>query len=322
MVAMKNELKSMFTEHWKYLAVSAACELNLFDKINEGHDKLNELAESNNWNENALSHLLNYLSVSEYLNCDATRTYRLTEKGNLLRKNNPDGLYYACLNWSGEHLTAWQNLSYSIQTGESAFEHLYRKPFFDYLNEHPETLRNYHLAMFQYAIDDYKELPHIIDFGVHHSIMDVGGGYGAAINIIQSTNQNSNCILFDLEKVIREVTKDSIKKVAGNFFEDIPNIADGIILSRVIHDWNDEKATLILRNCFKALPQNGTLYLIENCKDKIQSDLSSLSLNMTVMCQSYERSSTEYKKICKDVGFTYQSEHKLNQLQTILIFQK
>lgn len=319
---MKNELKSMFTEHWKYLAVSAACELMLFDKINEGQDKLSKLAERNNWNENVLSHLLNFLSGSEYMNCDATRTYRLTEKGNLLRKNNPDGLYYACLNWSGEHLSAWQNLSYSITTGESAFEQLYQKPFFDYLNEHPETLRNYHLAMFQYAIDDYKELPHVIDFSRHHSIMDVGGGYGAALSIIQSINPNLNCILFDLEKVVKEVANDSFKKVAGNFFEGMPSSADGIVLSRVIHDWNDEKAILILRNCYNALPQNGALYLIENCTDKIQSDLSSLSLNMTVMCQSYERSSIEYKKLSTAVGFTYDSEHKLNQLQTILIFKK
>ena len=31
----KNQLKSFFTEHWKYMAVSTACKLNLFDNLQE-----------------------------------------------------------------------------------------------------------------------------------------------------------------------------------------------------------------------------------------------------------------------------------------------
>ena len=30
---IKNQLKSFFTEHWKYMAVSTACKLNLFDSL-------------------------------------------------------------------------------------------------------------------------------------------------------------------------------------------------------------------------------------------------------------------------------------------------
>ena len=51
--------------------------------------------------------------------------------------------------------------------------------------------------------------------------------------------------------------------VSGNFFETIPFIADAIILKSVIHDWNDERSSLILRNCHRALPKNGTLLLVE-----------------------------------------------------------
>jgi len=78
----------------------------------------------------------------------------------------------------------------------------------------------------------------------------------------------------------------------------------------------------ILQNCFKSLPQNGTLYVIENCTDKIQTNLSLLSLNMAVMCQSFERSSIEYKKLCEATGFSFQEEKQLSYLQTILIFKK
>jgi len=107
------------------------------------------------------------------------------------------------------------------------------------------------------------------------------------------------CYLFDLPKVIEKVKLPNVQTIGGNFFENIPQVAEAIILSRVLHDWNDEKASLILKNCFEALPKGGTLYVIENCVDKINIDLSLLSLNMAVMCESYERKSTEYINLNK-----------------------
>ena len=318
---MKNELKGMFTEHWKYLAVNAACELSIFDKIFNGQNSSEKLIHSNNWDIKTLMNLLDFLIYDGYLILN-NENYTLTEKGNLLREENPDGLYYACLNWSGEHLLAWQNLKYSIQTGKSSFEQIYHKSYFDYLNDQPEKLYKYHKAMFEYARDDYKELPMIIDFSIHNSIIDVGGGYGAAISLIKDKYPTISCLLFDLEKVIEQVVIENIEVVCGDFFNEIPKFADAIILSRVLHDWNDEKAMIILQNCFNALPANGTLYIIENCTDKIPTNLSLLSLNMTAMCQSYERSSIEYKELCEAKGFSFKEAKQLNQLQTILIFKK
>lgn len=318
---MKNELKSMFTEHWKYLAVNAACELNIFDKIFEGQNSLVKLIESNNWNLQTLKNLLDFLLNDGYLNLK-DEIYSLTETGNLLREENSNGLYYACLNWSGEHLHSWLNLKYSIETGKSSFEQIYQKPYFEYLSDNPEKLMNYHKAMFQYAMDDYKELPSIIDFSIHNSIMDVGGGYGAAISLIEKKYPNIRCFLFDLDKVIEQVKYENIEAIGGNFFEVIPICSDAIILSRVLHDWDDQKAILILHNCYKALSSDGTLYVIENCTDQIQINLSLLSLNMTAMCQSYERSSMEYNNICEAVGLNFKEIKQLNKLQTILIFKK
>jgi hypothetical protein len=32
---MRDNLKSFFTEHWKYMAVSTACKLDLFDNLQD-----------------------------------------------------------------------------------------------------------------------------------------------------------------------------------------------------------------------------------------------------------------------------------------------
>lgn len=316
----KNKLKSFFTEHWKYLAVSTACKLNLFDHLRE-LKSAKQLADELSLNEDKLLLLLNALSNTEFL--DKTANYfKCNSLSELLTENNPDSLKYACLNWSDEHLTSWQNLDYSIKAGKSSFEEIYKKPFFDFLNDNPEKLHAYHKAMYQYAKDDYKTLSDVIDFSKHKSVMDVGGGYGAVLENIKANFSKVECILFDLPKVIKKVNVPFIQKISGNFFKEIPSQSEAIILSRVLHDWNDEKANLILKNCFEALPSNGILFVIENCTDKIKIDLSLLSLNMTAMCESYERTSVQYILHCENAGFQFDSESKLNELQTILIFKK
>jgi C-methyltransferase len=292
----------------------------LFDNLQEAKTA-KQLATEHSLNEDKLLLLLNALYNSDYLDKKGDY-FKVNSISEFLTDNNPESLKYACLNWSAEHLNAWQNLDFSIKTGNSSFEEIYKKPFFDFLNDNPEKLHAYHKAMYQYAKDDYKKLPYIIDFSKHKSVMDIGGGYGAVLENIKAENPSVECILFDLPIVIEKVSNQEIQKIGGSFFEKIPFQSEAIILSRVLHDWNDEKANIILKNCFEALPNNGALYVIENCSDKIKIDLSLLSLNMTVMCESYERTSAQYISPCENVGFQFDSVTKLNELQTILIFKK
>lgn len=317
---MKDKLKSFFTEHWKYMAVSTACKLNLFDNLQEAKTA-NQLAKELSLNEEKLLMLLNALYNADYLKKDSD-LYRVNSLSELLTENNTESLKYACLNWSSEHLNAWQNLDFSIKTGKSSFEAIYGKPFFDFLNDHPDKLHAYHKAMYEYAKDDYKNLPDVIDFSKHKSVMDVGGGYGAVLDIIKIKNPAVKCVLLDLQKVVENVTIPNIQKIGGSFFDKIQSQSEAIVLSRVLHDWNDEKANIILKNCLEILPSNGTLYVIENCIDKIKIDLSLLSLNMTAMCESYERTSIQYILLCENAGFLFENETKLNELQIILTFKK
>lgn len=312
---IKNQLKSFFTEHWKYMAVSTACKLNVFDSF-QVEKSIVQVAKELNLKEDKLTLLVNALHNEGFLT-KKEDTFVINELSELLTDNHPESLKYACMNWSSEHLTAWQNLDYSIQTGKSAFEKVYGKPFFDYLNDHPEKLDAYHKAMYQYAKDDYKSLTDVIDFSKYKSVMDVGGGYGAAINNIKAMNPNVECILFDLEKVVLKVNVQKIMKISGNFFDKIPIQSEVIVLSRVLHDWNDEKANIILKNCYEALPSNGTLFVIENLAEKI-NDISLLSLSMTIICESYERTKNEYEKLLINNKFSIASITQLNNFQYIL----
>ena len=110
--------------------------------------------------------------------------------------------------------------------------------------------------------------------------------------------------------------------ISGDFFKEVPIIADGIIMSRVIHDWNNEKASLILKNVYNALPNRGKLYLIEILKENLKDGAALLSLNMLLMCNSYERTKDEYLSLLRDAGFNIKEVKSLNTLQSIIICEK
>ena len=51
--------------------------------------------------------------------------------------------------------------------------------------------------------------------------------------------------------------------VAGDAFEAVPRGGDLYLLSRVIHDWNDDDAVRILRSCRRAMRDDARLVLVE-----------------------------------------------------------
>lgn len=315
------ELMGLFTGYWSYLAITTACKVNLFDDIQNGCDSVDGIIALRGYDRRVLHPLLQALEDAGLI--DGTEEkITLTKKGGLLTDGDPQSLKYACMHWAAEHMRAWQILDYALKTGNTAFEHIYGQPFFDYLSKSPEKLEAYHKAMFSYAQRDYKDICKAVDFSGDDSIMDVGGSYGAAISVISQTFPNLKCYLFDRPEVVERAKVKNVKTIGGDFFKSVPDLARTILLCRVLHDWDDEKAAVILLNCYRGLPSGGILYIIENCSDLIKDNLALLSLNMAAICHSFERTSVQYRELAGRSGFSFIRTTRLNALQTIIEFKK
>lgn len=322
METAKEQLKNTFTAYWKYLALNAACELELFDIIEREEHSIDSLSNNKKWDINGIKNLIGFCIVENYLFYSEQGILKNTDVGKLLIKENPEGLYQACLLWADEHMNAWQNLAFTIRTGKTSFSNLYGKPYFDYLKDQPEVSQLYHKAMHEYARDDYAKIADIHDFSIHQSIMDVGGSYGALIQEIKFNCPETICYLFDLSNVITHVSFPNIHLIAGDFFEEIPPCSDAILLGRVLHDWDDEDAIRILDNCYQALPYNGTIYIMEILTDRLDEQPYLLNLNMKAMCNSYERTEKQYTTILQKSGFSITEIKPLNSLQFLIIADK
>jgi len=93
--------------------------------------------------------------------------------------------------------------------------------------------------------------------------------------------------------------------VSGDFFRSVPRDGDAYILSRVIHDWEDEKAVAILKVVRDALPAKGRLLLFETMirSDKRLSYPLLSDLNMVIRTGGCERTLAEYRALYKAAGF-------------------
>lgn len=319
---LKNELKNEFTGYWSYLAIQSACKINLFDIIEEQEATIESICHKTNSKISITKYLLDFLVERSYLIKNKAHYYALTNKGTLLTEKHSSSLKYACMLWGEEHLSSWQLLPHTLTTGDSAFEFIYGKSFFNYLSDKPKKLHEYHKAINEYARDDYSTITKIHDFSNHKSIMDVGGSLGTLIQNIAIHNPNVESFLFDKPELAGFVKEDHFSAFYGDFFKSIPAVAEAIIMSRVIHDWDDEKALDILKNCYKAIPSNGTLYLVENLTDQIEKKASLLSLNMHLVTKSFERSLTEYKKLLRKAEFKIIETKQINSNQHLLIAKK
>jgi hypothetical protein len=87
--------------------------------------------------------------------------------------------------------------------------------------------------------------------------MDVGGSYGALTAAILKAHPQLKGVSFDLpglkdaaEAYLANAdVADRAHFAGGSFFEGVPAGADAYLLKSIIHDWYDEDAARILRNC-------------------------------------------------------------------------
>jgi hypothetical protein len=120
--------------------------------------------------------------------------------------------------------------------------------------------------------------------------------------------------IFDLPSTIEQAKQyfsgdpcgDRISAIGGDFFHSVPEGADAYVLCGVIHDWDDDPAVQILRNCRLVMNRKGRLLLVEvvvpdddaHCFSKL------LDLNMMVMTGGRERTRAEFAALLNTAGYS------------------
>lgn len=113
------------------------------------------------------------------------------------------------------------------------------------------------------------------DWGALGHVVDVGGGNGTLLIALLTEYPALRGTVVDLPDVAENARKmlaaaglaDRGDAVAGDFFGSLPAGAEGYLLCSVLHQWSDEEARAILRNCASAAAEDGAVFVIEAVPD-------------------------------------------------------
>jgi hypothetical protein len=162
-------------------------------------------------------------------------------------------------------------------------------------------------------------------------MVDVGAGNGSVAAAILKQNPRLEAIIFDRPQVTGAAKEflmaadvdDRCRLVPGSFFESVPSGGDLYLLSNVIHDWDDENAALILRNCRAVVKRNTPLILLEAILPPHGKPNGAVmaDVNMLVMLNGKERTEREYAVLLQRAGFrlatTIQITERLSLLEAL-----
>jgi hypothetical protein len=102
---------------------------------------------------------------------------------------------------------------------------------------------------------------------------------------------------------------DRCDLVTGSFFDAIPPGADVYVLKHIIHDWDDERAAFILRNCRRAAAPDARLLLIERIMplrleaSPVHRTVVYADMAMLVGPGGRERTEDEFRLLLEGAGF-------------------
>jgi hypothetical protein len=307
-------LHHLMSGYWISAAIGVAAELNLADLMADGSRGSTDLARMTGTHPAALYRLLRTLaSVGLFTEVEPGH-FALTEMGDLLRTDHPKSLHGLTRYNCGE--TQWRRfgaLRHSIDTGQSVDLHVFGVRMGTYWAEHPEARAIFDVAMRSTAVQVLDAVVRAYDFSPFHTVVDVGGGYGALLSAILTITPGLHGVLFDRPEVAEGAKRhlavagvlDRCEVVGGDMFAAIPSGGDAYVFSRVIHDRDDERATLALRNCRRVIDPNGTLLLVEEVIPSGDAPgYGKLSdLNMLVGPGGQERTEAAYRALYTAAGF-------------------
>lgn len=306
---------------WVAMAVSAAAKLRVADALHEaGPLAAAELAARTGADADALGRVLRALASVGVFATDPAGRYRLTEVGRYLRSDVPGSVRaiadYCGADWSWR---AWGDLPATVRTGATAFDRVFGRPVFDYLGDHPAEAAVFHDGMTGFSTAAAPAVAAAYPWGRFGTVADVGGGHGALLLTILAEHPGVRGVVFDAPQVAAGATEaitaaglgDRCRAEGGDFFRAVPAGADCYLLKHIIHDWADEPAATVLRNCRSAAAPGGKLVLAEMVVPPGDgpSPAKLLDLEMLVIAGGRERTEAEYAALLAGAGWRLARVH-------------
>jgi hypothetical protein len=293
-------------------SIHVVARLGVADALGAEPRTIEELAAAVGAHAPSLKRVLRALTTLGVFAEDADGRFRHTDLSETLRASHPDAVRAWAL-MLGAHFV-WRPLGElyeSVRTGTPGFRRLYGEGFFEWTKKHPDDGAAFNAAMTSGSAQRLPALLAAFDFSRFERIVDVGGGHGALLAGILAVSPKTRGVLYDRADVVAGA--DALRApdlagrceiVAGDFFASVPSGGDAYVLSRIIHDWDDDRALTILGHCRRAIRAGGRLLLVEGVsKPPNEPDPNKFLDVWFIGGGGCERTEAEYRALLRRAGF-------------------
>lgn len=320
-------VRSLMTAYKLSQALYVVAKLGIGDLLADEPRDADELARATETDASSLRRVLRLLAAVGFLTEDRG-AFALTDLGELLVSEAPHSDRAWIIKEGELWWEAWSHLLESVRTGRPGFDLVHGKGLFDYLSDTATTdVATRTLAALSSAGTDNESraILDAYDFEGFDSVVDVGGGNGSLLLAVLSEHPHLRGVLFDLPYVVDLARGDNgtgtrCELVGGSFFDSVPAGGDVYILRSILHDWDDERARTILRNCRHAVPPHARLLAIEVLMSDAADSLSAAlrDVNLMVMTSGRKRTYDELRDLLETSGFEVRRQIALETGFTIV----
>ncbi|WP_338742888.1 methyltransferase [Actinomadura luteofluorescens] len=296
--------------------IHVATEIGVADAFTDDRPRSStELAEATGTHAPSLHRLLRGLTGLGVVEQKEPDLFALTEEGRRLRADAPDSIRSLIRLFCGPQVwRTWGDMAETVRTGEYAWERVTGSTPFEYFASDAELSVTFNRAMAEHTRDVAPAVIEAHDFGRYGTVADLGGGDGTLLAAILLAVPGLRGVLFDLPSGLADSSgtladvAERAEIVPGDFFEAVPERADAYVLKSVIHDWDDEKAAAILRNCRAAMGPGDRVLLLEQVMPEMvtpgSGGIVNNDLNMLVATGGRERTEAEFRELLNSAGLT------------------
>jgi hypothetical protein len=307
-------MMTMLTGFWVTQIVHAAAAFNLADHLAAGIDTVEAIAAEESTDPEATRRLIRACaSLGLVTSADGVQLSGTSLLSTLLR-DDPNSLRGMVLAQAAPgHWLTWGRFPDAVRSGTRQMEaaHGTCGTIFDYLAAHPDEASHFTEAMSNLSAAAAIEIAKVVDTrGVNYAL-DVGGANGEVLRAMMRANPDLRGGVFDLPHIVpaaaaaarKDGLQERLTAVGGDFFESVPP-ADLYVLKYILHDWDDESCTRILRNCRAALPAGGRLVVIDYLVGEFGAPglPTMMDMNMLVMTGGKERDIAEFDALFASTG--------------------
>lgn len=302
------EYIDMILSFKKSQVINTFLRLEIADVLESGGMNIYELSLKLNVDEYKFKRIIRAFIWCELVYNENKIIY-LTDKGKLFCSSNNDGINEWLYSQLNIHYKVWGELSNALMDDIIVFEEMFKENFFEYSSNSNKFGNYFQTNMSNNSLLISESLLEKYNMNDVKSIIDIGGGDGTLLLEILKKYPGVNGTVFEkdnIKKLINNNVKESnIKLMIGDFFQGVPEKFDIYILKLILHDWDDECAKKILKNCRKAMNSKSKILILEHIlPDDFTTDPFYISMDIAMMLlfNGKERTLKEYDSILDEAS--------------------